>query len=359
MKISIGVLAHNESALISTMLDSLFQQTLLQQPDSTIENIEILVVPNGCTDNTAQVAAETLKKLSNRYSISTKVQWQIKELQQPGKSNAWNVYIHQLSAKDADYIFLMDSDIELLELTTLYSMIDILEQNPDALVSVDRPVKDITLKPQKNFQDQLSIMASKLSGGGSKIPGEPAWICGQLYCARGEILRHIWLPINVINDDSFVYTNVVTNCLRSAENPQRVILAGSASHKFEAYTNLSRLLTHEKWLIMGSTINDLIYQDLRSNKNSAQDSSSLIKQRNEEDSAWLSKLLQQQINQQGWWLIPRFILIRRFLSLFNKPLPQAILFFPLALIAFAVDLWLSVQANWQLHQGKGLGYWNK
>jgi glycosyltransferase involved in cell wall biosynthesis len=359
MKISIGILAHNESALISIMLDSLFQQSLLQKPNSNIEIIEILVIPNGCTDNTAEVATNTLQELSNKYPISSKVQWQIKDLKQPGKSNAWNVYIHQLSAPDADYIFLMDSDIELLETTTLSSMIDILEQNSDAWVSVDRPVKDITLKLQPNLLERLSILASKLSGVGNNVPGKPAWICGQLYCARGRILRQIWLPIDVINDDSFVYTNVVTDCLRSEENPHRVILADSASHKFEAYTNLSRLFNHEKWLIMGSTINDLIYQDLRSQKNSQQNLSSLIKQRNQEDGAWLSQLLQKQIQQQGWWLIPRFFLTRRFSSLFNKPLPKAILFFPLALMAFGVDLWLSLQANLQLHQGKGLGYWHK
>jgi glycosyltransferase involved in cell wall biosynthesis len=359
MKISIGILAHNESALISIMLDSLFQQSLLQKPASNIENIEILVIPNGCTDNTAEAATETLQKLSFQYSISSKVQWQVKELQQPGKSNAWNVYIHQFSAPDADYIFLMDSDIELLETTTLNSMIDVLEKNSEAWVSVDRPVKDITLKLRPNFWEKLSIIASQLSKGGNKIPGKPAWICGQLYCARSVILRQIWLPIDVINDDSFVYTNVVTDCLRSQENPHRVILADSASHKFEAYTNLSRLFNHEKWLIMGSTINDLIYQDLRSQKNSQQDIASLIKQRNQEDVAWLSKLLQKQIQQQSWWLIPRFFLIRRFSSLFNKPLPKAILFFPLALIAFVLDLWLSLQANLQLHQGKGLGYWHK
>jgi glycosyltransferase involved in cell wall biosynthesis len=359
MKISIGILAHNESALISIMLDSLFQQSLLQKPALNIENIEILVIPNGCTDNTAEVATETLQKLSHKYSISSKVQWQVKELQQPGKSNAWNVCIHQLSAPDADYIFLMDSDIELLETTTLNSMIDVLEQNSDAWVSVDRPIKDITLKPQPNFWEKLSIIASQLSKGGNKIPGEPAWICGQLYCARSAILRQIWLPIDVINDDSFVYTNVVTNCLRSPENPQRVILADLASHKFEAYTDLSRLFNHEKWLIMGSTINDLIYQYLRSQKNSQPDISSFIKQRNEEDVAWLSKLLQKQIQQQGWWLIPRFFLIRRFSSLSNKSLPKAILFLPLALIAFVLDLWLSLQANLQLHQGKELGYWHK
>lgn len=359
MKISIGILAHNESALISLMLKSLFQQDLLQKPNSNITSIEIFIIPNGCTDNTAEVAQKTLAILSDQYHLSLKVKWHIKEIQQPGKSNAWNVYIHSFSASDADYIFLMDSDIELLETTTLSSMINTLEKYPDAWVSVDRPIKDITLKSHLNLVEKISLLASKLSGGNKNTPGEPAWICGQLYCARGEILRQIWLPIDVINDDSFIYTNVVTNYLHSPENPHRVILADAASHKFEAYTNPFRLFNHEKWLIMGSTINELIYQDLLLQKRCQPDIYSLVNERNKTDSTWLSNLLQKQIQQQGWWLIPRFFLTRRFSSLLNQPLPKVILLFPLAIVAFLVDLWLSFQANLQLHRGNALGHWQK
>ena len=156
MQISIGILAYNESLSIRAMLESLFEQTLWQEANPEFQ-VELIVVPNGCTDDTAFVARKTLAKLSQPL-VKTNFNWQVCEVKQPGNSNAWNLYVHQFANPDADYLFLMDSDIKLL----------------------DR--------------------------------------------------------------------------LRSAGIPQKVILAGSASHVFEAYTNISRLLRHEKWLILGSAI---------------------------------------------------------------------------------------------------------
>jgi glycosyltransferase involved in cell wall biosynthesis len=356
MQISIGIVAYNESALISKMLHSLFQQSLFNEPDSNTA-IEIVVVPNGCTDDTAIVAKNTLQELV-RPSLHTNVQWRVREIEQPGKSNAWNVYVHQLSNPIADYLFLMDSDIELLDTQTFRSMLDLLETKSEAWVAVDRPIKDVTLKENKNLMERLSASVSGLSGG-KPVEGGAAWICGQLYCARAGVLRKIWLPTKLPTQDAFLYTMIVTDGLNSPKEPNRVILAKSASHVFEAYTSISRLLRHEKWLIRGSTINELIYSDLLADSNQQQDAGSLIKQRNEQDPLWLNKLIQAAVKEKGWWLIPRSILIRRFKSLLHKPPQQAIALLPLATISFIADLILSFQANLELHQGAGIGYWGK
>jgi len=356
MKISIGIVAYNESASISKMLHSLFQQSLLSKPDSNMV-IEIVVVPNGCTDDTAIVAQNTLQELV-QPSLHRNVQWRVCEVEEPGKSNAWNVYVHQLSNAAADYLFLMDSDIQLLDGQTLHSMLHILETMPEAWVAVDQPIKDVTIKENKNFMEQLSASVSGLSGS-KAVEGGAAWICGQLYCARAEVLRRIWLPTKLSAEDSFVYTMIVTDGFKSPEEPNRVILAPSASHVFEAYTSINRLLRHEKWLIHANTINELIYSDLLADDNRHQDTGSWIKQRNEQDPLWLNKLIQKAIKEKGWWLIPKFTLIRRFKSLWQKPPHKAILLLPLATIAFMVDLLLSFQANLELHQGAGMGYWGK
>ncbi|NER19685.1 MAG: glycosyltransferase [Symploca sp. SIO1C2] len=358
MNISIGIVAYNESASISKMLHSLFQQSLFSKPDSNTV-IEIVVLPNGCTDDTAIVAENTLKELV-KPSLHSNLQWRVCEIEQAGKSNAWNVYVHQLSNPTANYLFLMDSDIQLLDTNTqtLHSMLHILETMPEACVAVDKPIKDVTIKENKNLMELLSSSVSGLSGS-KAVEGGAAWICGQLYCARAEVLRKIWLPTKLPTQDAFLYTMIVTDGLKSTEEPNRVILAPSASHVFEAYTSINRLLRHEKWLIRGSTINELIYSDILANDNQQQDAGSLIKHRNEQDPLWLNKLVQSTIQEKGWWLIPPFILIRRFKSLLQKPLHKAILLLPLAMTAFIVDLLLSFQANLELHQGVGIGYWGK
>lgn len=348
MKIGIGILAYNEAEFIPTMLNSLFEQSLLTEAHPNL-SLEIIVIPNGCKDDTANIAQTCLKQLV-KPDIHSNLDWKVCEVEQAGKANAWNLFIHQFSNPNTDYFILMDSDIILLDPKTLESMIYLLKEKPEVWISVDKPIKDITLKPNKNFLERLSVQVSKLSGNRAKDE-QPAWICGQLYCGRAEILRQMWMPTNLQMDDSFVYTMIVTDYLKSDENPNRVIQAKSASHIFEAYTDIEALLRHQKWLIFGETLNEFIYADLRANINQNQDLGSLIQQRNEQDPHWIDKLLQKMIQEnKSGWLIPRFIVFRRFISLADKPLHKAILFLPLTGIAFLVDFILSVQVNRELHK---------
>ncbi len=349
--ISIGILAYNEAKTIGKMLNSLWQQQLLQEIASNLE-IEIIIVPNGCSDNTAQVAQDKLYNLPNKANIS----WQICEIKQPSKSNAWNFYVHQLSNPKADYLFLMDADIQLLESQTLDSMLQTLATSEKAWVSVDKPIKDVYVKKQKSLRERLSILVSNLSRSEVKS-GNAAWLCGQLYCAKAPLLRKIWLPTSLPTQDAFLYNMIVTDCLTTSKVPERIILAPNASHLFEAYTSISRLLRHEKWLIIGNTINQLLCKELSSQNQ--QGSAVLIKQQNQQDPSWLNKVIQNSILDRNWWLIPRYILLRRLHSLCYKTLVQRITLFPLACAATIIDFLLSFQANLELHQQQNIGYWGK
>jgi glycosyltransferase involved in cell wall biosynthesis len=356
LSIGIGVLAYNESSSIRQSLKSLLQQSLFTQANPNVD-IEISVVPNGCTDDTAVIAKSILEDLITP-STYPQVRWQVCEVKQAGKSNAWNTYVHQIADPNAEYLFLMDADIELLEPSTLSSMVNLLEKSPDAWVAVDRPIKDVALKEHKNLVEKLSALVSNLSGNQSTEEG-PAWLCGQLYCARACQLRQLWLPIGLPAEDGFLYTMIVTDGLQVSAIPQRVVLSKSASHVFQAYTRISRLLRHEKWLILGGTVNELIYKKFAGGTLQKQHVGSLIKELNEHDPDWLRKFVEQTAAEEGWWLISPFILTRRFQSLRHKPLGKAILLIPLAISAFVIDLMLALQANFELHQGSKLGYWGK
>jgi glycosyltransferase involved in cell wall biosynthesis len=342
LKISIGMLAYNELEEIGTTLRSLFAQSIFHDAQDKIE-IEIVVVANGCTDDTAGMARCTLEEWDKSSSHGC-VSWRVCEVEEAGKPNAWNLYVHELSHPDADYLFLMDADIQFLEGETLYSMIQTLEKNPDAWVSVDKLFKDVALKPKKNLMQKLSVAVSGVSGGKS------AWICGQLYCGRSEILRKIWMPKGILVEDGFLWTMIVTDRLMSPEVLNRVVLADSASHVFEAYTQINSLLRHELRQVVGNTINDLIYTNLRLNDNLSTDAGALIKLKNQQDPLWLNDLIITTVNNSSGWVIPNWLLWRRLKSITNQPLRKAIWLFPVFFIAWILDVILCLQANYQLQR---------
>jgi glycosyltransferase involved in cell wall biosynthesis len=354
LNVSIGILAHNEALSISTTLQSLFQQSLFNEPDPQ-QAIEIVVVANGCTDETAAVSRATLEALV-KQAPHPNIRWRVCEVEQPGKTNAWNLYVHEFSAPAADYLFLMDADIEFIDPHTLRYMLDTLETKPNAWVSVDVPIKDVALKEKKNLVERLSASASASFSAAS---GDVAAICGQLYCGRATVLRGIWMPPGLQVEDGFLRAMVVTDRFTSPEVSERVVLAKSASHIFEAYTDLNRLLRHERWLVVGSTINAFIFGYLWANCNRELDAGSLIKHQNDQDPFWLHQFIQAAVLEKGWWVIPQPFLFRRFQRLRQYPPLKQIVRFPVAVIAFLVDLLVFFQANQELRRGGGMGYWGK
>lgn len=351
--VSIGILARNEEDVIKSTLASLLTQTIFKTPDITSE---VVVVPNGCTDNTAAISSSFLQSSEDCFNTK-QVSWKVCEIEQPGLANAWNTFIHKLSSPSVDYLFVMSSDIELIEAETFHSMVNILEERPEAWVSVDKRIKDVAFKEHKTIADHLSVWVSKISGA-RFTEGEPAWISGQLSCTRAHVLRKVWLPITLPTDDSFFYTMVVTNFLTESPKPERVLLAPSAAHTFEAYTGIKRLFKHEKWLIFGAVVNDLLFSYLKNiSKFSNQDVCVFIQHENENNPFWLNELIQKTTLNSQRWFIPRFIMVRRFQSLQAKPLLKAILLLPLSIVAFLIDAFLAFQVNTEMNRKGGLATW--
>lgn len=352
--ISIGMLAHNEAESIARTLRSLLTQTLLQSPSAVVE---LTVLANGCSDNTAAIAHQILTEATQTGPYPN-LSWSVEDIPTPGKPNAWNLFVHQFSSPTAEYLFLMDADIELLGPHTLQAMLDTFTDYPQAQVIVDRPVKDVTIKANKTLSERLSTLLSGLSGGNRKTAGEPAWLCGQLYCASAKALRQIYLPISRLGEDGFLYHLLVTDRLRSPKNPRRVIMAKDAVHSFEAYVQLSQLLKHERWLIVSNTVHDILIDYLHHHGWYGAAASQYINRCNQENPNWLGHLVIEKARTHRW-LIPKAILTRRFVSLTKRPLYKAIFLLPIAIAAFFVDLWLSFLANRDLHKGTALKYWGK
>lgn len=352
-KISIGILAHNESKVIEGTLQSLFAQTLITQaaPDVTIE---IIVVPNGCKDDTADVSRKALEKLKQQVG-NPAISIQVCEVQKPGKCNAWNEYVHGACSLDADYIFLMDADIRFIEPETLQNMVQALEDNPNHWVSIDTPLKDVRFKQKKTLLEQLSILVSPTGKAKS------LHISGQLYCARAEKLRKIHFPSVLSAEDDFLTHMICTNLYTEEQVPleARIVRAEPASHIFEAYTNPWVLLKHEHWLVVSLAINEWMCDYLRQECGDKQDAGMLIARLETEDPGWLQKLVEKNIKKSGWWLLPEWMTLRRFrFTPYKNPI-KWLIFLPVTLGATVMDYIVYWWANQDLHQGKYLGYHGK
>jgi glycosyltransferase involved in cell wall biosynthesis len=356
--ISIGVLAYNEADSIAQTLRSLFQQSIFQMQQFAIE---VVVIPNGCTDSTPSIAQDTLQELTQRPALPlqespSSLQYRICDLPQAGKSNAWNYYIHDFSARTAEFLVLMDADIQFLNPRTLEELINALQTNPETWISVGIPIKDVALKRHKNLIEHLSIAVSK-SAQESLHLDNPV-ICGQLYCGRATALREIWMPIGLPVEDGFLRAIACTEGFTTTSGSfRRIQKVPSATHVFEAYTHIAALLHHEKRLIMGSVINALLFDYLWNNCSPEQPAGALIRQRNQQDPNWLHQLLQEKLAEQGWWVIPSDFSLRRLQGLRSYSLARKILRLSLVLIASFADWIVCIQANAALKRGEGIGYW--
>ncbi len=209
MKISIGILAHNEEERISGTLTSLFAQDLFTKFET-----ELVVVPNGCSDATAEAARMSIE--ANRATWSALGTARVEELPVAGKANAWNEFVHRLSSQDADTLVLMDADISFLERDTLSRLVAALTGSPGAVVSVDQPLKRI--EPGS----KATLIQRVLASSTPPIDPRDVPICGQLYCAYSSELRRIRLPREIQVDDGFVRAMLLTRCFTAREDRSRI-----------------------------------------------------------------------------------------------------------------------------------------
>ena len=354
MLISIGILAWNEEEVLEATLVSLFQQSVFQGIADDFSKVEweIIVVPNGCSDGTAAVAERVLADLVGRTG-KQKISFVVHELKEPGKSNAWNHYIHEFSNKHADLIVMIDADVEFGETETIANTVRALWQNSHAVVAVDLPLKDVTKKTKKTLVEWISATASNVS-----TAGEPG-ISGQFFCARADALRQIWMPKGLAVEDGFLSAMIVTDCFRSPYDAGRIIRAENASHYYETLTSFRSIFRHELRLVIGTSVNCYLIWDflMFATDPMGPGAGVLIKNWIEKDPSWYPRFVDNSIRNHGFWVLPRGMLFRRFSGLKNKHGLALVKWTVIAIVGFLLDLPVFIAANRRLKKGGVVGFW--
>lgn len=334
--VSIGIIAWNEEQAISAALESLFEQSFLSELGQRGRTCEIICIANGCTDCTAEVAEAHFARQSREHPFSHAFSCRVVPVEERGKINAWNMFVHALSAPEARYLFLMDADIVVHGRDTFWNMLLALENDADASVSVDLPRKDIDFKGRKTFMERLSLGASQVTRASE------AQLCGQLYCIRAEVARNIYLPRDLAAcEDGFIKALVCTDFLAHEVRPKRIKLADNAEHTFEAYTSPAAILRNQKRQMIGQTIVHVLVDDyLRTLPESMRARlADTLREKDKAEPTWLKQLIGDHVRRTRffWRLYPN-LLSHRFRRLTKVNLWRKIACFPATAAGAAVSL---------------------
>ena len=352
--VSIGIIAWNEEKGIGAMLESVFQQTLFAELARRGRHCEILCVTNGCTDRTPEVVAEIFARKSREHPEAANFSCRVMDVSQRGKINSWNRFVHSFSARDAKYLFLMDADILIHPRETLWNMVNTLEKDREASISVDVPRKDISFKPHKTFWERMSLGASQMTGSAS------AQLCGQLYCIRAEVARNIYLPKDLCAcDDGFIKALVCTDFLMHQVWPWRIVAAPDAAHTFEAYVTPAAILKNQKRQIIGQTIVHVLVDNYLKKLPVMQRMklADALSEKEQSDPDWLKRLISEHLRHtRFWWRLYPGLLSHRFKRLAHLSPVKRIACLPAALAGFFVALVSSFMAYTSLKKG-ATDYW--
>ena len=292
--LTVIILAKDEAGRIGRLLSSLQRQDAMSDTD---RQIDILVVPNGCSDATADVA-----RLAGEWTFSANnVDCQVIDLEQGGKSRSWNRAVHEFASNETDAFFFFDADIQLLNNCVMSNMLTTLERRQGTTVVTGNPIKSHVLNGGSSMLGRFSAAASRETAYTNAI-------CGQCYVARGDALRKVWLPLDTPGEDGFLNAMITTEGFTRELPLQNVQQMVVPTHTYEDETVASFLL-HERRLLVGTMINRWLFEFLHHAK-FTQHCGDWIRERNELEPSWIEDIIQARA-ESSRFLIPSALLFRR------------------------------------------------
>jgi glycosyltransferase involved in cell wall biosynthesis len=338
LRVEIGILARNEADGLGTLLQDIARQTLLTHPDI---DLSISVIANGCTDNTAEIGRRGFQDPAFQKAKTV-----VHELEQAGKSNAWNVF-HTIIPDGTDFVFFLDGDIRIPQPHALEAVLNGLLNAPKAFVAVDRSVKDLETEEPRNWAEWLIKKAT-----GTANDTRTA-IAGALYCVRFHAIEPIWMPIGLPGEDGFLRAMLLTSSFAHDEEISRLVFIEDAYHIFESTRSVSDVVNHNVRLAIGTAVNILLFHELRRVRSTGQSISSYIIERNCSDQNWINALMAQRLQLTYFPLQPRFLL-RRLQQPRNR---RSVGAFTTALFGTMFDVVVFIRATILMRRGAGAGYW--
>lgn len=306
MKLAIAILAHNEEKEIDETLSGLLRQSIFSKHAPGIE-ITIFLIANGCTDATVATSKSVLARLELQYDF----RWQVEDLQEAGKANAWNVFVHDLLPADVVYAAIMDADIGFGEQDTIAKCIAMLENSPRQLIATPLLVKHF----RNSHNNHVGSFFVKAFSGTADSTFHT--IAGAFYCARAAALKEIFMPRNIVIEDGFLRAMILTRGLTTPEEYERIETPPGATVRHVPYTTLPQIFRYQVRQSKGTAINLFIYQELDRLPRSFHARMEEVRRRNESNPEWVMQLVRGVASHKRS-LIPRSYTLRRIAKLRTK-----------------------------------------
>lgn len=347
--LAIALLTHNEEAHVPNLFRDLRRQTVFDA-QGPADRIDLFVVANGCTDATLARTRDWVARLD----FPGFVRFHPVELAIASKTNAWNVFMHELLPEGVDVVCMLDGDIRLPQADLIAGGIAALAAHPEAIVASDVSVNDYTGAGRLNPMRLLNRVFQR-------PPGATKGMCGQFYCARAPHFRKIVLPVGLLSQDGYLGAMVATDALtRLPGPPGRIVNVAGGYHLHPAYVSLARMYRFQKRQAIGTALNRLIYQEMEKMPPDYDARMAEIARRNHADPDWVRQVIAARARETRAF-VPRSYVLRRFHAVRNAGfkaglkwavMPLAVLFdFVTAHFANAEIRNLSV-GSVQANQGK-------
>lgn len=344
--VTIGMLARNEAAGIGATIASLLSQTVFDPAVAAargIGRIELMIVPNGCTDDTAAVATRALAAIDLPH-----VKASVRDQPQGGKSRTWNAFVHELAPADTSIFLFIDADIAIPDASVVERLIAGLRDWPDAVVTTSEPLKDFSGNARAPLQERFSRRASAQAS-------DPHAICGQLYAARAGALRRIWLPVATPGEDGFLCAMVTTTGFTHPPIMETVRRVPGARHFYVPDAGFDGFVKHEARLLAGTAVNIYVFEHLWAEA-SDEHAGTKIRRWNEADPQWVDRIVGQRTRGRRWRL-PGQLFFMRLNALRGRSVAEIVRRAPVAIAATLLSLPPNIRANRILGRSQAASHW--